>query len=327
MKALVTGVAGFIGSHLAERLLRDGHEVIGVDCFTDYYGRDLKEANLADVRATGGQAFSFVEADLNSVDLTELLQPVTHVFHQAGQPGVRLSWGTDFAAYIDANIAATQRLLEAARTAPALERVVYASSSSVYGDAERYPTTELDRPMPRSPYGVTKLAAEHLCVLYAKNFGVPTTSLRYFTVYGPRQRPDMAFTRFLKAALRGDTIGVYGDGEQVRDFTYVADIVEANVRAAMTDTPAGAVYNVAGGSSVTVNEVLAIIEKLTERPLDVHRSAAVDGDVRITGGSTGEFTAATGWTSTVTVEEGLERHLAWAEETLADVPSRRADAT
>lgn len=314
MKALVTGVAGFVGSHLAERLIRDGHDVIGIDSFTDYYSRDLKESNLAQVRAQTGGSFTFHEADLNTVDLDELLAPVTHVFHQAGQPGVRLSWGSDFAAYIDANIAATQRLLEAARSAPLLERLVYASSSSVYGDAERYPTTELDRPMPRSPYGVTKLAAEHLCVLYAKNFGVPTTSLRYFTVYGPRQRPDMAFTRFLQSALRGDTIGVYGDGEQVRDFTYVADIVDANVRAATSDVPDGSVFNVAGGSSVTVNQVLEIVEKLTGAPLKVERSAAVDGDVRITGGSTEAFVAATGWHSTVTVEEGLERHLAWARD-------------
>lgn len=312
MKALVTGVAGFVGSHLAERLLSEGHQVVGVDCLTDYYSEELKVANLAEVRRAGGD-FTFVEEDLRRTDLESLLKSTTHVFHQAGQPGVRLSWGRDFAAYIEANIDATQRLLEAARESKTLERLVYASSSSVYGDAEAFPTTELDRPMPRSPYGVTKLAAEHLCVLYARNFGLPTVSLRYFTVYGPRQRPDMAFTRFLTAAATGAPITIYGDGEQIRDFTFVADIVEANLRAASTvGIQPGSVFNIAGGSSVTVNDVLARIEQMAGSALDVRYIEAVDGDVRRTGGATEAFSTATGWRPKVDIDAGLKAHYSWA---------------
>ncbi|MDZ7885521.1 MAG: NAD-dependent epimerase/dehydratase family protein [Mycobacterium sp.] len=236
MTALVTGVAGFIGSTLAERLVSSGQKVIGIDSFSDYYDRETKELNLARLSTAG--EFTLLEADLNTVDLSALLADVEVIYHQAGQPGVRKSWGADFVRYVEANISATQRLLESSRnSAPKLTRFVYASSSSVYGDAENYPTRESDCPQPRSPYGVTKLAAEHLVSLYAANFGLPAVSLRYFTVYGPRQRPDMAFNRFISGALSGSRLTVHGDGKQIREFTYVDDIVEANVRAGVRHWP------------------------------------------------------------------------------------------
>ncbi len=244
-RVLITGVAGFVGSTLAAKLSEDPSvEVVGIDSFTDYYPRAIKSDNVADLR--DGRV-ELVEEDLATADLDALLDDVDTVFHQAGQPGVRMSWGRDFGIYLRQNVAATQVLLEAAQRSSSLERLVYASSSSIYGNAETYPTRETDRPQPVSPYGVTKLAAEHLCSLYASNFGVPTVSLRYFTVYGPGQRTDMAFTRFVRAAVLDEEITIFGDGEQVRDFTFIDDIVAANVLAAATDVPAGSVFNVAGG--------------------------------------------------------------------------------
>ena len=313
MRALVTGSAGFIGSSIAERLLGEQHEVVGVDCFTDYYDTALKRRNL---ERLAGDRFDFVEGDLNALDLDALLDGVDVIFHQAGQPGVRDSWGAGFAPYTAHNIAATQALLEAARRAPQLARFVAASSSSVYGEAESYPTRETDLPRPKSPYGVTKLAAEHLATLYGRNFGVPTTSLRYFTVYGPRQRPDMAFTRFLRAAIENDTIKVFGTGEQVRDFTYIDDIVDANLLAATTEHEAGAVFNVAGGGQVSVNEVLEIIEDLVGHPLDVQRLDVAAGDVSRTCGATDHIESVLGWRATTSVADGLRTQHAWAQEAL-----------
>ncbi len=312
MRALVTGAAGFVGSTLARRLLADGHDVVGVDSVNDYYDRQLKRANLGRLASTG---FQFVEADLNAVDLPSLLAGTEVVFHLAGQPGVRSSWGSEFDRYVTDNVRATQRLLEAALHADRLRRFVFASSSSVYGDAERYPTEETDRPQPLSPYGVTKLAAEHLCTLYARNQAVPTVSLRFFTVYGPRQRPDMAFTRFCRAVSDGREIEVYGTGEQVRDFTYVDDVVEANVQVGTADigsVPAGSVFNVAGGSSTTVNEVLALLGEISGRAVRVVRGAPVLGDVLRTGGSTEALGKATGWMPRVGLREGLEEQYRWA---------------
>jgi len=262
----VTGAAGFIGSHLAERLLAAGWEVVGVDCFTDYYPRAAKEANLEGLRGQPG--FRLVEMDLNSAALGALLQGIDTVFHQAGQPGVRASWGRSFEPYLRSNILATQALLEAAlHLKRPLRRFVFASSSSVYGDAPQLPVREDTLPQPISPYGVTKLAAEHLCSLYTR-LGVPAVSLRYFTVYGPRQRPDMAFHRFIRAVLEGREIEIHGDGEQTRDFTYVMDIVDANLSAAAApaERVVGRVYNLGGGSRVTVNEVIAIVEGAAGRP-------------------------------------------------------------
>jgi nucleoside-diphosphate-sugar epimerase len=309
MKVLVTGVAGFIGHTLAGRLLATGHAVTGVDSFTDYYDVQLKEENVRPLVVSG---LDLVRGDLSEVATPSFIGQFDVIFHQAGQPGVRKSWGKDFSTYVTQNIEATQTLLESARQASRLRRVVYASSSSVYGDAERYPTYETDAPQPKSPYGVTKLAAEHLCTLYAKNFGVPTTSLRYFTVYGPGQRPDMAFTRFIQAAVAGRQITVFGDGSQKRDFTFVDDIVSANILAAEVDTVApGAVFNVAGGANASVNEALAVISELSNRNLDIVYTGGEAGDVRQTAGDTSSIRSELGWEPQVGLRDGLAAQLEW----------------
>lgn len=307
MRALVTGAAGFVGSSISAALLAEGWDVVGVDAMTDYYDVARKEENLT--RLGGG--FSLVRARLQDADLTALLADVDVVFHEAGQPGVRSSWGQDFATYLEANVAATQALLEAAREAPRLARIVYASSSSVYGDAEDFPTSELDRPAPISPYGVTKLAAEHLCSVYASQFGLPTVSLRYFTVFGPRQRPDMAFTRFLTAAATGGEITLFGSGEQIRDFTYVDDVVAANLLAATADLKPGTVLNVAGGTHVSVNEVLEEVSSLAGGALRVRRYDRPEGDVVRTGGDATRAQELLGWQPRVGIAEGLARQWEW----------------
>lgn len=304
----MTGAAGFVGSNLSAQLLAQGHEVVGIDSFTDYYDVGLKKRNISEI--TPNPRFRLVNADLNFVDIDSLVADIELVFHQAGQPGVRKSWGTDFNAYIDANIRATQRLLEALKPSRSLQRLVYASSSSVYGDAERYPTTEDDAPRPVSPYGVTKLAAEHLCTLYARNFGTPTVSLRYFTVYGPRQRTDMAFTRFIRAAIRAEAIQVYGDGTQLRDFTYIDDVVVANIACATGDVEPGRVYNVAGGATTSIREVISVIRELAGE-VKVKFDDPVPGDVFRTGGSTHRIQSEVGWIPTVSLHEGLTRQFEW----------------
>ena len=308
LTCLVTGAAGFIGSHLCERLLRDGHQVIGVDCFTDYYARALKEANVAGV--LGHPMFQFVEDDLGTMDLCGLLDGINVVFHQAAQAGVRASWGQSFALYTELNVLNTQRLLEAAVGSPTLRKFVYASSSSVYGNTDSLPLRETDRLQPVSPYGVTKLAGEHLARLYAANFQVPTTSLRYFTVYGPRQRPDMAFCKFLRAIYHGEPIAVYGDGEQTRDFTYVADAVEANVCAMQHGRP-GSYYNIGGGSRVTLNQCLDILRQVTGLPVRVNHIETQHGDVRHTWADTSLAQQELGFQPTVPLKEGLAQQAAW----------------
>jgi nucleoside-diphosphate-sugar epimerase len=307
MKALVTGAAGFIGSHLTSALLDRGAAVTGIDCFTDYYARDLKEANLEVNRGRAG--FRFVEARIQEADLAALLEGVTHVFHLAAQAGVRKSWGADFRIYTDNNVDASQQLLEACVGRP-LHRFVYASSSSLYGDHVPIPMREDALPQPVSPYGVTKLAAEQLCYLYHVNHGVPTTSVRYFTVYGPRQRPDMAFNRFIRAALAGAPITLYGDGEQTRDFTFVADAVAATIAAGDRGVP-GRAYNIGGGSRVSVNQVLEIVGRLAGRPLDVRREPSQKGDMRDTYADTTLARADLGFAPTVTLEEGIEAEYRW----------------
>lgn len=310
MKIVVTGVAGFIGSTLAERLVGDGHHVVGIDNFSDYYSRGIKQDNLARLRQS--PHFAMVEGDLNDVDLGSLLAGAGVVFHQAGQPGVRKSWGAEFRHYVDANISATQRLLEAVRIhIPDMNRFVYASSSSVYGEAERYPTRETDRPQPRSPYGATKLAGENLVNLYAANFGLPCVSLRYFTVYGPRQRPDMAFHRFISSARRRRPLQVHGDGRQVREFTHVDDIVAANVLAGFTALEPGSVINLSGGTSISLNEVLGLLRAIHGEALRIVRGERAAGDVSRTGGSTELAQSLLGWRPQVGIEAGLASEYRW----------------
>ena len=305
MRALVTGAAGFIASHLAERLLADGNEVRGIDRLSDYYDVELKRANLALLEAQAG--FSFVEEDINETDLEGLLDGVEVVFHLAAQPGVRASWGREFEIYLSDNLLATQRLLEASRERE-LPRFVFASSSSIYGDAESFPTKETDVPAPVSPYGVTKLAGEHLCRQYFRGFGVPTVALRYFTIFGPRQRPDMAFNRFIRAGLDGEPIQVFGDGLQERDFTYVADAVSATIAAGDRGTP-GAAYNVAGGNAATVAGVVETLGSLLGGELAIDRQAAVIGDARKTGADTTRARKDLGYEPSVPLEEGLRRQI------------------
>ena len=311
---VVTGVAGFIGSHLAEALVDRGHEVVGIDCFTPAYPPADKRRNLA--RLVDHPAFRLVEGDLVTLALDAWLEGAGVVFHQAAQPGVRASWGRDFAVYVHHNILATQCLLEAcARTG--VPRLVAASSSSVYGDAPAYPTTEESITRPVSPYGVTKLASEHLCLAYARP-GVSQLSvatLRYFTVYGPRQRPDMAFRRFLEAAYTGQPIVVYGDGEQTRDFTHVHDAVRANLLAMSAPIAAEAI-NVGGGRRVTLRETLELIQRSTGRRLRIERAPAQAGDARHTGADGTRADALLGYQPAVPLEDGLADQAAWVADEL-----------
>ena len=304
---LVTGVAGFIGSHIAERLIKEKHNVVGVDCFTDYYSRSIKERNLQTLLAT--EKFDFVESNLLELELSKLLEGVDYVFHEAAQAGVRASWGKDFEIYTRNNVLATQRLLEAAKESE-LKKFVYASSSSVYGDAKSYPTTEDMTPKPVSPYGVTKLAGEHLCMLYWKNFHVPTVALRYFTVYGPRQRPDMAFHKFIKAILEGKPITIYGDGEQTRDFTFVVDAVDANLLAASADV-VGEVFNIGGGSRITVNGVVEMLEEIIGKDANLKHIAKQKGDVRHTAADITKARKLLGYEPTFDLRKGLELQVEW----------------
>ncbi len=309
MRCLVTGVAGFVGSHLAERLLADGHEVCGVDGFIDYYPRSFKERNLVEARSW--KSFTFVEGDLLTIDLSPLVEGVDWIFHQAAQAGVRASWGQEFSRYVDCNILVTQMLLEVVVNAKGLQRFVYASSSSVYGDTNALPVTEAVVPLPVSPYGVTKLAAEHLCTLYHRNFGVPTVSLRYFTVYGPRQRSDMAFHRFCKAVLEQQPLHIYGDGQQTRDFTYISDVVEANIRAATSDMAVGEVMNIAGGSRVSLHKVVQLLQEISGVPINTTFAAKQHGDVRDTFADTEHARRIIGYNPLVPLCEGLAKEYAY----------------
>jgi nucleoside-diphosphate-sugar epimerase len=313
MKAIVTGAAGFIGSHLSASLLDHGDEVVGIDCFTDYYSPRRKEANVAALLDRDG--FVLNRLDLLSAPLDSLFESADVVYHLAGQPGVRASWGPEFVPYVKRNVLATQRVLEAARDA-SVWKVVYASSSSVYGNAETYPTVETLRPQPVSPYGVTKLAAEHLCELYRYD-GLPTVSLRFFTVYGPGQRPDMAFSRLVDCAMTGQPFLLYGDGEQSRDFTFVDDIVNAVRLSALS--PWTGVANIGGGSRTTMNRVIDLVSGLA-RSVDVVRLPAQRGDVRHTSADTTVAREAFGYAPTVPLEEGLARMVtAAAGRVLEDV--------
>jgi nucleoside-diphosphate-sugar epimerase len=304
---LVTGAAGFIGSHLCERCLSLGHNVLGVDSLCPYYDPALKRANLSQIAPS--DSWTFMEADLADLDLHRTLEGIDTVFHLAAQPGVRASWGDTFDAYVASNVTALQRLLEAAKSS-AIQRFVFASSSSVYGDAERLPTTEETPLMPISPYGATKALGEHLCRLYHRSEGLPLVTLRYFTVYGPRQRPDMAFNKLIRAALAREEIVIYGDGEQTRDFTFVEDAVEGTIAAACNG-PAGAVYNLGGGTRASMNEVLEMLAELTGEALDVRRVCAQAGDARDTAADTTRAREELGFLPSRSLFEGLAQQVAW----------------
>jgi len=316
MYAVVTGVAGFIGSHLAGTLVLNGYRVLGVDCFTDYYDPSIKRANLAELVRT--PRFELAEVDIRHANLERLLDGADAVFHQAGQPGVRGSFGAGFAGYCAHNVVATQRILEAAKTV-GTPRLVFASSSSIYGNAPSYPTTEDDLPQPYSPYGVTKLAAEHLCRLYAANWGLSTVSLRYFSVYGPRQRPDMAIQRLLLGIQHGLAFPLFGEGTQVRDFTYVDDVVRANIAAGTAEVEPGTILNISGGSNVTMLEVIELVEELTGARVLLDRRPSQAGDVQRSGGSAHQAHIVLGWEPKVTFREGLH---AQVEATKPDVIPR-----
>ena len=307
---LVTGAAGFIGSHLVERLLQSGFRVVGIDCFTDNYAREIKERNLA--LAKTYEQFSFVEADLCVADLREWVRDADYVFHEAAQPGVRGSWGSNFDVYTTNNILATQRLLEAARET-SIRKFVYASSASVYGNAPVLPVSEDATLRPYSPYGVTKLAAEHLCHLYHDNFGVPTVSLRYFTVYGPRQRPDMAFHRFIRAIAAERTLPLFGDGTQTRDFTYVKDVVEANILA-LESPITGRPFNIGGGSRVTVNDAIRMLEEIIGKRARLDRRDSQYGDAGHTWANSAAAQEVLGFRPQTDLREGLVAEVDWLLE-------------
>jgi len=303
MKALITGCAGFIGSNLTQYLLDKGLEIYGIDCFTDYYPREIKEKNLE--YSLKCDKFHFLEEDIMVMDS---FPEADYIFHMAAQAGVRSSWGEKFHIYTRNNIEATQKLLEFYKD-KTIKKFVYSSSSSVYGDAE-LPMNENSILKPVSPYGVSKLAGEHLCYLYWKNFGVPTISLRYFTVYGPRQRPDMGIHKFVKAVIEGTVIDIYGDGEQSRDFTFVFDVINALDLSAKSSYE-GEVFNIGGGSRITVNELIKEIEKITGKVAQLNYMEKQKGDVRDTGADLSKTSSKLGWEPEFTIEDGLNEFVRW----------------
>jgi UDP-glucose 4-epimerase len=310
MKALVTGGAGFIGSHLAEGLLKLGWKVRGIDSFTDYYAREIKENNLKNLKEN--KNFSFQEEDLLHLDLGKALEGIDYLFHLAAQPGVRKSWGRNFEIYIRNNITVTQRLLEEVKEFP-LKKFILASSSSVYGESP-LPMRENNVLKPISPYGVTKLASENLGYLYYKSYKMPVIILRYFTVYGPRQRPDMAFHRFIEAILNNEEITIYGDGNQTRDFTYISDVVEATIKAARSEIT-GEIINIGGGAQVTVNETLKILEEITKKKAKVKYIEKQKGDMLHTFADISKAKRLLNYQPKVKLREGLEKEVAWLATT------------
>jgi UDP-glucose 4-epimerase len=309
MIKLVTGAAGFIGSSLAQRLLENGEEVIGVDCFLDFYPRQIKENNLKPLRDYS--SFRFVEKNIMNLDFPVILEGVDGIFHQAAQAGVRTSWGNNFEIYSINNIQATQKLLEAIKNKSI--RIVYASSSSVYGETGKIPMHEDDLPSPVSPYGVSKLAAEHLCRLYWRNFGVPAVSLRYFTVYGPRQRPDMAFHSFIKSILNGNMLELYGSGEQTRDFTFIDDAVDANLLA-MEKGKSGMIYNIGGGTRISLNKVLDMIQSMLGKKAGVKFIEAQKGDVTHTFADTTRAQTELGFHPKTSMQDGIYLESEWIKK-------------
>lgn len=310
MKCLVTGAAGFIGSRLCLRLHEEGFSVTGIDCFTDYYPRFIKENNLAPLLNL--EKFHFVEKDINQMDMHGTVRQMDAVFHLAAQAGVRASWGRKFSDYTWNNIEATQKILEACRDYP-VKKLVYASSSSVYGDCPDLPMRESSRLFPFSPYGVTKLAAENLCSLYCRNYGVPAVSLRFFTVYGPGQRPDMAFHKFLRSAAENEPITVYGDGSQTRDFTYVGDIINANISAMEKGKP-GEIYNIGGGHNRKLKDIFPVLNQVTGKNIAINYSENQKGDVPHTSADISKAAADLNYQPRVRLEDGLREEWQWVRQ-------------
>ncbi len=311
-KNIVTGAAGFIGSHLTEAFLKRGEEVIGLDEFNDYYDPILKRQNITHLQKFSN--FKLIEGNIQLLDWKLLLKDVDVVYHQAAQAGVRGSWGEGFRAYTERNISSTQVMLEAAIEAKNLKRFIYASTSSVYGDAETLPTSEQICPKPVSPYGITKLAAERLCGLYHKNFGVPFIALRYFTVYGPRQRPDMAFHKFYKAVLEDKAIPIYGDGLQTRDFTFVSDAVAANLAASTADNAVGEIFNIGGGSRVVLKEVLETMEEIVGKPIKKNYIERAMADARHTAADVSKAKRVLLYQPSVSLSKGLALEWEWVKD-------------
>ena len=309
--SVVTGAAGFIGSHIAETLLKAGHQVIGIDHFNDYYSPELKRGNISSF--INHPNFKLIDGDIQFLDWNLLLEDVDVIYHQAAQAGVRASWGTSFRAYTERNINATQVILEAAKDAKNLKRLVYASTSSIYGNAETLPTSETIAPLPVSPYGITKLATERMGNLYHDNFGVPFCALRYFTVYGPRQRPDMGFHKFYKAAIEGKAIDVFGDGRQTRDFTFISDIVAANLAAADCDAANGQIFNIGGGSRVVLEDVLDMMGNIMGQPIVRNYIDQARGDARHTSADVSKAKAVLGFNPQVSLHEGLIQQWQWIQ--------------
>lgn len=304
MKALVTGCAGFIGSHVTERLLTDGWEVVGVDSFTPYYDPTIKRKNISN--ATKSTNFHLLEKDIRALTSKDIPASITHVFHLAGQPGVRSSWGTEFATYIGLNIEATQHLLELCLGKTSLQRFVYSSSSSVYGEQPFYPVSEGALPSPISPYGVSKLAAEQLCLAYRSQFGIPTVALRYFTVYGPRQRPEMAIQILMRAAISGKVFSINGNGNQLRDFTYVQDVVNANLCAAKCiESENFPVYNIGSENPISILELVEMVSDILSKEIHVEFINGPYGDPTRTSSSSKRARATLGWVPTTTIRDGL----------------------
>lgn len=310
MQCLVTGAAGFIGSRLCLRLHEEGFSVTGIDCFTDYYPRFIKEKNLAPLLHL--ERFHFVEKDINQMDMHGTIHQMDAVFHLAAQAGVRASWGRKFSDYTWNNIEATQKILEACRDYP-VKKIVYASSSSVYGDCPDLPMRESSRLFPFSPYGVTKLAAEHLCSLYYRNYGVPAVSLRFFTVYGPGQRPDMAFHKFLKSAAENEPITVYGDGSQTRDFTYIDDIINANISAMEKGKP-GEVYNIGGGHNRKLKDIFPVLNQVTGKNIAIDYTENQKGDVPHTSADISKAAADLDYQPRARLEDGLREEWQWVRQ-------------
>ena len=304
--AIVTGVAGFIGSHLAERLLKEKFKVIGIDCFTDYYSKSIKNNNLK--TNLNDKNFTFLEQDIMEMDLISIFNQSEYLFHEAAQPGVRASWGSQFGIYVKDNILTTQKILESAKETKTLEKIVMASSSSIYGEQEGVMKENETIPNPISPYGATKLASENLGLIYASNFKLPVTSLRYFTVYGPRQRPDMAFSKFIQANLNQNKITIYGNGNQSRDFTFISDIVNANILASKSSIH-GNVLNIGGGSIHTIKEVISIIENITKIKSQIIFEPMQKGDVLKTESDITNAKRNIGYDPKISIDDGIEKQI------------------